>query len=262
MFKRLFKKISPIAFILYYCMGLSSCVTHEELLNFQEGPEFPTIPQDIMQDSELRVQTDDILNINVYSLDREAAAPYNLSAPTSLSSEAAEVSTLGFLVDADGNIDYPGLGSISVRGLTVQEVKQVILDKVKVYLNDPIVNVRFVNFKVTVLGEVNNPSTLSIPDEKITILEAIGLAGDLTPYGNRTNILVIREQNGKREYGHINLRSREVFNSPYFYLKQNDAIYVEPTKQRTAAVRNQAQNVIPIVTAITSLAALIVTITR
>lgn len=250
--------ISMMAFMFIF----SSCVTHEELLNFQEGPAFPDVPEDILQNAELKVQPDDILNINVHSVDREAAAPYNLSTPGSITSESAELSTLGFLVDSEGNIDYPGLGTLSVNGLTIQEVKKLILERVEEYLNNPIVTVRFVNFKVTVLGEVNIPSTLNIADEKITVLEAIGLAGDITAYGNRSDILIIREQNGQREYGHIDLRSREVFNSPYFYLKQNDVIYISPTKQKTASIRNQAQNIVPWVTAFTSFAALVITIVR
>ena len=134
-------------------------------------------------------------------------------------------------------------------------------EKLKDYLKNPIVNIRFTNFRITVIGEVNRPSTFTFPDEKVTILEAIGMAGDLTPYGDRKDILVIREQNGTREFGKINLRNRQIFESPYFYLKQNDVIYVYPIKDKSATINTQTQRIIPWVTALSTVATLIVTIT-
>ena len=120
--------------------------------------------------------------------------------------------------------------------------------------------VRFVNFRISIFGEVSSPGNFVLPNERITILDAVSGAGDLTEYANRTNILIIREYDGTREYGRINLQDRDLFNSPYFYLKQNDIIYVEPLKEATAATRDQAQRILPWLSIITSLTTLTLTI--
>jgi polysaccharide export outer membrane protein len=131
----------------------------------------------------------------------------------------------------------------------------------KVYLKNPVVNIRFVNFRVSVLGEVNGPGTFIISNDRITILEALGMAGDLTPYSNRSNILVIREQNGIRKFGELDIQSPEIFKSEYYYLKQGDIVYIEPTKDKEASIRDQFTEYLPWVTsslsAITTIIALL-----
>jgi polysaccharide export outer membrane protein len=136
---------------------------------------------------------------------------------------------LGYLVEGDGTIKLPYLDKIKVEGLTRLELENELTEKSKAYTKNPVVNVRFLNYRVSVMGAVNKPGTFAIPNERITILEALGLAGDLSITGKRNNVLVVREYNGVRNFGRVNLLSKEIFNSPYFYLKTNDVIYVEPT---------------------------------
>jgi polysaccharide export outer membrane protein len=203
-----------------------------------------------------KIQSGDILAINVGSLnplassffnpfssmpitgDNASSAATNSSgAGTSISSSSpalVQSSAPGFLVDATGSIDYPIIGTVKVAGLTTIEVKDMIKNKLKQYLKEPTVNVRFLNYKISVLGEVLHPSVYVIPNETITLPEALGLAGDMTIFGKRDNVLVIRDTNGKKEFGKVNLNSRDLFSSPYYYLHANDVVYVEPSKGRTA----------------------------
>jgi len=242
---------------------LNSCVSHEELLNFNEGPEFPVDPETIADVPPVIIQADDELDIRVYASNPVAAAPFNLNVK---SAEGGSIlqggSSPSYLVNSSGYIDFPTLGRIMVAGLTIEAAKDTISQQLLTYIKDPIVHIRFANFRFTVLGEVTQPATFVVSDEKVTVLEAIGLAGDLTDFGNRNNVLVVREQNGKRTYGRISLRSREVFKSPYFYVRQNDLIYVEPTSSKTAVVPNAAQVAIPWIASLTSIVTLIVLFTR
>jgi polysaccharide export outer membrane protein len=142
----------------------------------------------------------------------------------------------GFLIDAFGNIDYPRLGSIHAEGMTKQElaaeIKKRLTQPVEV-LKDPTVIIRFLNYKITVLGQVGHEGIVNVPGERITILEAVGLAGGITDYGKKNSVKVIRENKGKREVGYIDLSSKDIFESPYYNLMQNDVVLVEPTKQKT-----------------------------
>jgi len=154
-----------------------------------------------------------------------------------------------YLVDLSGDIEFPVLGKIHLGGLTMEQARDTFKQRLSRHLANPIVNLRWLNFKFTVLGEVNHPATYTLPERSVSVLEAVGLAGDLTNYGNRKNILIIREQDGQREFGRLDLQDRNVFNSPFFYLKQNDVIYVEPLKQKTGVVSDQATKVLPWVSA-------------
>ncbi len=141
----------------------------------------------------------------------------------------------GFLVEADGKVQLPYLGSIRAEGLTRLQFEAFLNEKLKDYTKNPVVNVRFLNYNFSVLGEVANPGRFNMPTERTTIFDALGLAGDLTEMGKRENVLLIREVNGQREFARINLLSKDLFNSPYYYLKTNDVIYVEPVKTRFIA---------------------------
>jgi polysaccharide export outer membrane protein len=138
-------------------------------------------------------------------------------------------------VDANGDIAFPVLGKLHVVGMTQSEVIEMIQDKLKAQLKDPIVTMRFLNAKVTVLGEVKNPGSYLLNNGGMTLLEALGAAGDLTQYGNRSNVLITRENNGQLEFARIDLRSDDIFTSPFFYLQQNDVIVVEPNQARTTS---------------------------
>jgi polysaccharide export outer membrane protein len=259
---------------LFLAIGvvLNSCVSHPELMNFN-ADGFPLNQiEEILNASDLRIQAEDLLRITVNSADPIAAQPYNLentqqaNPATAFQIQSQQGNQLelfmGYFVDQKGFIDFPGLGRIQVKGLTLDAAKLKIYEMIQPYLKDAVVNIRFLNFKVTVTGEVNLPGVIKLTNKRVSLLEAIGQAGDLTQYANRTNILVVREQNGKREYARINLQSAEVFRSPYFYLQQNDLIYIEPLKVRTATVADPAQRIISYSTAALSLVSLIIAITR
>jgi polysaccharide export outer membrane protein len=144
-------------------------------------------------------------------------------------------------VDPDGNIELPLSGKINIQGLKTQVASDTIRQRLLKYLREPTVTIRSLNFKVSVLGEVNRPAVYVIPDERITLPEVLSLAGDLTVYGRRENVTVIREENGVRQYAKINLLTREVFDSPYYYLHKNDLVYVEPIEARATYLDQRIQ---------------------
>jgi polysaccharide export outer membrane protein len=182
-----------------------------------------------LQVVELKIQKNDLLSIQVYSAATrpEVDQLYNLP--------ALEGNQGGFLVDAKGNIEYPRLGTIHAEGLTKLELAELIKQKLTSpveLLQNPTVIVRFVNIKITVLGQVGNEGVITVPGEKLTILEAIGLAGGITDYGKKDHVKVIRETDGKREIGYINLSTDSLFQSPFYNMVQNDVLIVEPTKKK------------------------------
>lgn len=192
------------------------------------------------------IQPDDILLINVSGDNPIAALPFNqgatsYNAPTLIGATSTTESVygkaadtrLGYLVDGDGKINFPVLGPLSLKNMSLIQAQDTLQKLLTPYLKGPLVNIRFLNYKVTVLGEVDAPGTYTIPNQRINLLQALGLAGDMTIFGRRTNVLVIREKNGKREYGRINMNdSKSLFNSPFYYLQQNDVVYVQPRKSK------------------------------
>jgi polysaccharide export outer membrane protein len=142
---------------------------------------------------------------------------------------------VGYLVDPDGTINFPVIGRIPVGGLTRQQATEKITNLIKEHVKDPIVNIRYTNFTVTVIGEVARPASFVVPTERITILEAIGLAGDMTVFGKRESVLIIREKDGVRSTTQVSLNSKDILTSPFYYLKQNDIVYVEPDNKVKAA---------------------------
>lgn len=195
-------------------------------------------------DYELQIAPDDMLSITVSSVVPDAAAPYNLPAVSYSEPGKKELTTVPnlqvYTVSKDGYIYFPSVGRIHAAGLTRTELAKYIEDKIRPELKDPFVLVQFMNFKVVVLGEVKSPGQIPVQTERISILDAIGAAGDLTIYGERKNILLIREENGKRVFHHFDLTDKATFESPYFYLKQNDVVYVMPNRaQRNNSDYNQ-----------------------
>ncbi|MEO8515775.1 MAG: polysaccharide biosynthesis/export family protein [Flavobacterium sp.] len=205
---------------------------------------------------ESKIQPDDLLMIVVSTPDPEAAAPFNLetvSAPTPIGQTMqAQRQQQLYLVDANGFIQFPVLGEIKTAGQTKSEVIEVLKGKLKKYINDAIVNMRIVNFKVTVQGEVARPGSFTIASERLTLPEALSLAGDLTIYGKRENIILVREVNNRKTFNRIDISKADFINSPYYYLSQNDLIYVEPNKAKTRTATGFNQNA-PIWIAIASL---------
>lgn len=182
-----------------------------------------------------RIKPKDLLTITVSTYDRQASMPFNMVTPlptTNPNTLTSQPVLQPYLVDNEGFIDFPVLGKMKVISLTKTEVEDLIKEKLTVYLKEePVVNVRFVNYKISVLGEVQRPNTFTIVNEKVNVLEALALAGDLTIYGKRENVKLIREHaDGGKEIVLINLNDSELIRSPYYYLQQNDILYVEPNK--------------------------------
>ena len=181
------------------------------------------------------LEADDLLLITVSSIDMEAAEPFNMpiiANTTTVGSFTGTQTILKYLVKKNGTIDFPVLGEIKIAGLTRQQAKDALEKEISIYVKDPIVNLTITNFKITVLGEVKTPGTYPVSQERITLLEALGMAGDLTITGKRQNVLVIREKEGEKSYTRVDLTDDALFNSPVYYLKQNDVIYVEPNNNR------------------------------
>jgi polysaccharide export outer membrane protein len=211
------------------------------------------------------IQSDDILSISVFTIDPTTNMVVNQAASQAISTTSGSISTLaatpptsGFLVDKNGEIDLSIIGKVKVIGLTTSQARDLIKDRASVVYTNPNVQVRFANFKVTILGEVTRPASYVIPNEKVTVLDALGLAGDLTIFGKRENVILIRENAGKKEFARLNLNSKEIFNNPYFYLKQNDVLYIEPNKGKAASLNTARVQTLAIVgTALTVLITLI-----
>jgi len=211
--------------------------------------------------TEPTIQPDDILAISIFTIDPVTGAQINQVASQSIQNlagttgQSVQPAINGFLVDKNGEIELSIIGKVKLLGLTTFEARDIIRSKAGVDYRNPSVQVRFANFKVNVTGEVTRPAIYILPNEKVTVLDALTLAGDLTIYGKRENVLVIREKDGKKEYARLNLYSSDIFNNPYYYLKQNDIVYVEPDKAKAAALNAPARASISIIlAAITAIA--------
>ena len=210
---------------------LSSCTSSRKLVYLQTSKKEVVNNQKITHSYQLKIQDDDLLYISLSSKDAELVEPFKNS--TFLGATQTSTSrTTGFLVDNGGNISIPSLGRICVRGLTCPELsaqieKQLVEGN---FVKDPVITVRLGNFKVTVLGEVNSPGSIEVEGNRLTILEAISKCGDLKPTGKRKNVKILREQNGEQDIYEVNLTKATITSSPYYYLCQNDVVYVEPNK--------------------------------
>lgn len=212
---------------------LTSCTSRKEVVYFQDIESAKE--EGTKQLYQTSLQADDLLIITVAALDMDAVRPFNLVTasytPTSGSITGSPKSQT-YLMATDGTINFPVIGTIKLGGLSKTEAIAVLKEKIAVYVKDPIINIEMVNFKISVLGEVKSPGTFTILNERITILEALGLAGDLNINGKRNNVLIIRDINGDKTYTRIDLTKKDLFSSPFYYLKQNDVVYVEPNKAR------------------------------
>lgn len=239
---------------MLFVVFFTSCITRKQITYFQDTTGSDTAK--VAENSGLRtalyeptIKPGDILNITVMSLSAESNAlinyPFvnqNVSAPEKTLIQA----TPGFLVDNEGNIQVPMLGNIKVDGLTTTQIRYMLTEKLEKYLQLPTVSVRFANFKVTILGDVNRPGVYTVANERITIMEALGLSGDLSIFGLRKGIKLIREVNGKNQIYTIDLTSKDVLNSPYMYLQPNDIIYVDPVGGKAANADN-IYRILPII---------------
>ncbi|MEZ4793622.1 MAG: polysaccharide biosynthesis/export family protein [Gelidibacter sp.] len=221
---------------------LSSCASRKEMVYFQDEPLSSNEINNMA--SELVYQPNDLITIDVNGADQETVQPFKLPPITfdenrSVLNAQGTLRVQAYLIDVNGNIEFPVLGTLKIAGLTRTQAHEFMKEKLKEYVKDPIVNIRLANFTVTVLGEVNRPGTYNIQDERVSLSEALGLAGDLTINGKRDNIFLIREINGKKRFAKLDLTSVNIVNSPLYYLVQNDVIYVEPN---TAKIRSSTFN--------------------
>lgn len=245
-------------------LAFTSCSTQKRLSYFSSmGNQNDSAAVYNYHIHEARIVAGDMLIITVSGIDPLAVAPFNqpvvsYSAPGS--DQLYNTPSLqSYLVDVNGNISFPVLGEIKLSGLTKSEAISLIKDRLAQYLKDPIVTIKFLNYKITVLGEVARPGQYTINNERVTILDALGMAGDMTPYGKRNTVLVTRENNGKLEFARLNLNSDDVFNSPYYFLQQNDVVYVEPNNVRAIASQNLSLY-LSMITTLASLATVLVTV--
>jgi polysaccharide biosynthesis/export protein len=223
--------------VFFFLVFLVSCKTQNGI-TYNYLLQMDTSQSRLINLPEPRIQKGDLLSIKVYSLsaDPRTDIPYNL--PEQNTTSAIVTPTSGYLVDETGNIEYPRIGTLHVAGLTRTELAQQVKAKLEDVLKSPSVNVRFLNYRVTVLGEVKSPGTFTVPTERVTILEALGLAGDVTEFGKRDTVKVAREVNGQVQLGYVPLNSSDLFSSPYFRLQQNDVVFVDQTRRR---IRQQEQ---------------------
>ncbi|WP_304246922.1 polysaccharide biosynthesis/export family protein [Parabacteroides gordonii] len=195
----------------------------------------------------LKIQKNDLLDINVSCPNQDLLRPFlRYGSQYDSNGSMGGGSSSGYLVEADGTINFPLIGEIKVAGMTRRQLVSLIQNSLEKgnYIKDPVVTVRFLNFHISILGEVNRPGTYNISTERITLFEALSLAGDLTIHGRRNRVAVVRETNGVRTILYHDLRSRDIFQSPDYYLKQNDMVYVEPNRVRAeSSVQNQFTNV-------------------
>lgn len=241
----LLRNVLIALFGLWILLSISSCGSTEGLI-YMQG-KFDTAKLSVVNPVEPIIRKGDILSIIVFSDNPDATKIYNqtlISAPSvsaitggsSIGGSGGPMpSAPGYQVDEQGEIVFQGIGKIKVEGLTKAALKDTLDARLGQYLQHPYYSIRFLNYKFTMMGEVTRPGVVSIPGERINILEAIALAGDLTNYADRDSVLVIREENNKRTFARLDLTKPQIMASPYFYLQQNDIVIVQPTKKKGAA---------------------------
>ncbi|MBO2542857.1 polysaccharide biosynthesis/export family protein [Salegentibacter sp. BDJ18] len=249
-----------------FCIFLAtSCVSRQEIVYFQ-GLEQAEAKMQEQSNKSLKIKPNDLLTISVAAEQQDAAIPFNLPViGVPMGGDQIGLTVNGrqqlqtYLVGKDGNIDFPFLGKTKAEGFSQEELAKNLKGQIKRYVQDPIVNVRVVNFQVSVLGEVTRPGTFDVQDDYFTLPQALGMAGDMTIYGKRDNVLVMREENGRTTHAYLNLGDADVINSPYYHLQQNDVIYVEPNApQRQSASYNRNAGVyISIASVLVSVAVLL-----
>lgn len=254
------------ALLVLLAFVLASCSAYKQVPYLQASEYLDTSGQNTpLYDA--RIMPKDLLTITVNTT---TAAPFNLTVATAVSNQNRSLTSQPvlqqYLVDNKGNIDFPVLGSLHIGGLTKSEAENLIREKLKTYITEvPIVNVRMANYKISVMGEVTKPGSFVITNEKVNLFEALAMAGDMTIYGQRDNVKLIREDaQGHREIIPLNLNDASIVLSPYYYLQQNDVIYVTPnkTKAKNAGISNSTTIWFSVVGTLVSLASLIVTISR
>jgi polysaccharide export outer membrane protein len=255
----LLKKVTPLFFVLI----LFSCASKKDIVYYQNIDSLSS--QGKQNQFEIKIQPDDLLMIVVSAEDHESAIPFNFSNNSNGSGgTGSNLFQSYYLVDVAGNIDFPILGKFKVSGLSKSEVVVLFKEKLAKYIKNPIINLRIMNFKVSLQGEVNAPGTFTIASERITLIEALSLARDLTIYGKRDNILIIREIDGVKSYNRVDITKADFMNSPFYYLAQNDVVYVEPNRNRVnaSAVSPNTGMIISITSMLITVISFIISVTK
>jgi polysaccharide export outer membrane protein len=252
---------------LFQVLFLFSCASRKDVVYYQNIDTMAA--QEKSSSYEVKIQPDDLLMIIVSAEDPEIAMPFNLasistSSPGKLDATTGQQTMQLYLVDVTGTIDFPILGKLKISGLTRSEVLKMLQDRIAMYIKKPIINLRIMNFKISVQGEVNAPGSYPVPSDRISLIEAITMAKDLTIYGKRDNILIIREIDGVKSYNRVDITKADFITSPFYYLAQNDVIYVEPNKNRIngAAIGANTGVIISISSLLITLITLIITTTK
>ena len=243
---RLSQAYFVIAILCSMIMLASSCRTNKKITYFQDTPDSLYLsPKNIsgIPYREPIIQPNDILQISILTLDPQVnnilaaanASSFTVQPGSTGAMPNSPAAVTGFLVDNNGCVELPVIGKIKVAGMSTSIARDTIHERVAVYYKNPVINVRFANFNITVLGEVARPATYVVPNEKVSILDAIGMAGDLTIFGKRENVLLIRDSSGVKQMVRFDLNSSATLLSPYFYLRQGDVVYVEPAKSKVAS---------------------------
>jgi polysaccharide export outer membrane protein len=251
-------KLSIFFISLFTLFSFTSCLTYKKIVSFQDGDDLKDGKIDtIMNYVPLKVQPGDVLAINVNSYNMEEAAKFNLidarfAARTGGGGGVAD--PFGYKVNSEGYFEMPIIGRIYVKDLTIEEIRDLVYEKITAigYLQDVSIQIQFLTFRITILGEVNSPGTYTITNSKITILEAVGLASDLTLFSKRDDIMIIREKDGNRIYGRVDLKTKAVFQSPYYYLLPNDIVYVNPDKSKILTTPDPVTRYIGTIAAVAS----------
>jgi polysaccharide export outer membrane protein len=252
--------------LLFLALSLFSCASRKDIVYYQDIDSASF--KEKTNSYEIKIQPDDLLMIIVSADDPEIAAPFNLKSYTTVNPTKQDVAgsqtTQLYLVDTNGCIDFPVLGRLKVSGMARSQLVQLFQDKISVYIKNPIINLRIMNFKVSVQGEVSLPGTYTINSERVTLIEALSMAKDLTIYGKRNNILIIREIDGVKTYNRVDITKADFMNSPFYYLAQNDVVYVEPNKNKVngSAVGPNTGVIISITSLLITLITLIVTTSK
>lgn len=256
--------------ILIVCGVMStSCISQRKLSYLRDVTEASadSINQTYTTLKENTITQGDLLSIFVNALDIEAVRAFNMPVANvqNLGSRQVSANTggggslQGYWVDPDGNINFPILGKLHIEGMTTTQLKDTLTQLISQSVKDPIININFMNFYVTILGEVKSPGRHAVNMQGMTIFEALGLAGDMTIYGKRNNVLVSREVDGKMEFARLNLNDQAIFASPYYYVRQNDVIYVEPNTARAISSQN-IPFYMSVITTLGSMATLVVSL--
>ena len=233
-------RIKSILLMAVCAVMMASCSSYKHVPYLQNAEEIVAAQKELpLYDA--KIMPKDLLTVTVNTTDPEAAAPFNMTVQTAINVARANSSTYSqpalqqYLVSNEGTIDFPVLGQLKVGGLTKSEAEGLIREKLKPYLKEtPIVTVRMANYKISVLGEVARPGTFTVSNEKVNVLEALAMAGDMTIWGMRDNVKLVREDaNGKREIVFLDMTNADIITSPYYYLQQNDILYVTPNKTKS-----------------------------